>query len=40
MAAFRRFFDAASAEDIRAYLLKEAAKPVPAAPTPQLTHGT
>jgi quinohemoprotein ethanol dehydrogenase len=40
MAAFRRFFDANGAEDIRAYLLKEAAKPAPAAPTPQLTHGT
>lgn len=38
MAPFRRFFNEASAEDLRAYLLQEAKKPPPAAP--QLTHGT
>ncbi len=41
MAPFRRFFDEKAAEDLRAYLLKEAAKPPPAvAPAPRLTHGT
>jgi quinohemoprotein ethanol dehydrogenase len=38
MAPFRRFFDEASAEDLRAYLLSEAKKPA-APPTAQLTHG-
>ena len=38
MAPFRRFFDEASAEDLRAYLLAEAAKPPPTA-APQMTHG-
>jgi quinohemoprotein ethanol dehydrogenase len=37
MAPFRRFFDEASAEDLRAYLLAEAAKPPPAAQA--MTHG-
>jgi mono/diheme cytochrome c family protein len=32
MAAFARFFDAAGAEDLRAYLLKEAARPPPTRP--------
>jgi quinohemoprotein ethanol dehydrogenase len=40
MAAFRRFFDDAAAEDIRAYLLQQARKPAPAAPTPEYSHGT
>jgi quinohemoprotein ethanol dehydrogenase len=39
MAPFRRFFDEASAEDLRAFLLKQAAQPAPTAP-PQMTHGT
>ena len=39
MAPFRRFFDETSAEDLRAFLLKEAAKPPPTAPV-QMTHGT
>ena len=40
MAGFRRFFDAASAEDIRAFLLAEAKKPPPpAAAAPAMTHG-
>jgi len=38
MAPFRRFFDEASAEDLRAYLLSEAKKPPPTG-APQMTHG-
>ena len=38
MAPFRRFFDEASAEDLRAYLLAEAAKAPPTG-APQMTHG-
>ncbi|WP_293675973.1 PQQ-dependent dehydrogenase, methanol/ethanol family [uncultured Phenylobacterium sp.] len=37
MAGFRRFFDAAAAEDIRAFLLAEAKKPPPK--TQEMTHG-
>lgn len=39
MAPFRRFFNEVSAEDLRAYLLNQAKKPAPAAPS-QMTHGT
>jgi len=38
MAPFRRFFDEASAEDLRAFLLTQAKAPAPA-PTQRLTHG-
>ncbi len=38
MAPFRRFFDEASTEDLRAYLLAEAAKAPPTG-APQMTHG-
>ncbi|MFN9847939.1 MAG: PQQ-dependent dehydrogenase, methanol/ethanol family [Alphaproteobacteria bacterium] len=38
MAPFRRFFDEASAEDLRAYLLAEARKPAPPAKA-RMTHG-
>ncbi|WP_397400911.1 c-type cytochrome [Phenylobacterium sp.] len=39
MAPFRRFFDEASAEDLRAFLLAEARKPAPPAKA-RMTHGT